>query len=151
MIYFMRDTASGRIKIGHSTDPWARLSQVQCASPSEIVMLATEPGGVEREAELHQQFEAAWARGEWFEPSAAILNHIDTLAPAEKKTSATKSFWNGMMARDVAAAAGVSASLLSHIQHGIRRPSPELAIRLQEVTGRGAIQLVFGDLASQAK
>lgn len=150
MIYFVRDSITGFIKIGRSADPWARLSQMQVGSAGEITLLAIEEGCADRERELHVRFSALRQRGEWFCPGDALLGHIDTLPRASCRPSPVRDFWNGLSHREVAAPTGVSEPMLSLIRAGRRRPSPEAAIKIQEATGRSAIQLVFGHLAARA-
>lgn len=150
MIYFVRDTLSGSIKIGHSVSPWTRLAQIQVHCVGEVVLLAMEPGGPEREAELHATFADARQRGEWFAPAPEIIAHISGLEPA-KRPSVIRDYWGGMSAKEVSKAAGISGPMLSQIRTGGRRPSPEAAFRLQEITGRSAIELVFGPLADRVR
>lgn len=149
-VYFIRDTSSGMIKIGHASDPWARLSYIQVSSPTDLEMLAVEDGGYDRERELHQTYADARRRGEWFEPVIGLIGHIATLEPAVRPASATRDFWNGHSSKELAEKLGCSASMLSHICNGIRRPSPEFAIRIQRACGVSAIKLVFGELADEA-
>lgn len=150
MIYFIRDTLSGFIKIGHSVDPRARLAQIQVHCAGAVELMAVEEGSEPREAELHQAFAACRQRGEWFSPTVPLMAHIATLPPVAPRSSATREFWGGKSAKEVAAEAGISGPMLSQIRRGNRRPSPEVAIRLQDATGVSAIKLVFGELADRA-
>lgn len=150
MIYFIRCTATGLIKIGHAADPWARFSKIQSDTPGKLEMLALEEGGVEREAELHAQFQRS--RGEWFFNTVDLAGYIASLGPAARspRGSKTREFWGSMCDAEVARALGVNKSFIHEIRTGKRRPSPENAIRLQRATGKSAIALIFGDLAGEA-
>jgi len=70
------DTA---VKIGHSTNPPARLGEYQAGNPRKLTVLATIDGGQQRERELHQRFirnHQDWMVGEWFAKDPAILNEF---------------------------------------------------------------------------
>jgi hypothetical protein len=70
------DTA---VKIGHSTNPPARLGEYQAGNPRKLMVLATIDGGKQRERELHQRFirnHQDWMVGEWFAKDPAILNEF---------------------------------------------------------------------------
>lgn len=55
------------VKIGHTRDLVSRLAQHNIGSPTELVCLATYPGGRGREAQLHQALAKRNQRGEWFD------------------------------------------------------------------------------------
>lgn len=152
MIYFIRDSFSGRIKIGTAGDPWKRLAKIQSDCPGDATLLAMEPGGVEREQELHAFFATERRRGEWFLPSPRLNAHIAQLGAPDRPpvNMKTRGFWNGMSSAEVMRATGISKGHLSKIRSDRRGCSPEMAIRIQEVTGLSAIRLVFGDLADKA-
>jgi hypothetical protein len=106
-----------------------------------------EPGGVEREQELHAFFATERRRGEWFLPSPRLNAHIAQLGAPDRPpvNMKTRGFWNGMSSAEVMRATGISKGHLSKIRSDRRGCSPEMAIRIQEVTGLSAIRLVFGD------
>jgi Meiotically up-regulated gene 113 len=70
----------GCIKIGHSVDVTARLRAIQSCSPIALRVLAIAPGGAEREAAYHTQFDEHRAHGEWFARHPDILAEIDRIA-----------------------------------------------------------------------
>lgn len=76
MIYFIRDPASGLVKIGTSFQPTHRLEQLRATHPLARIE-ATAPGDRYVEYALHAIFIADHAEGEWFRPSprmeAAII------------------------------------------------------------------------------
>lgn len=152
MIYFISDAATGHVKIGFSEDPWRRLSQIQSHCPGALTLRAIVEGDEAAEAELHARFAEYSVRGEWFRAAGAVADHIMTLPKAQPPARYVKttSFWNGLNGSQVARLVGVHKSFISEVRTGKRRPSPELAIKLQRATGVSAIRLVFGDLAGEA-
>lgn len=71
-VYYIR---CGRlIKIGMTTNLSTRFASIR---PNEV--LAIEPGGLEREADMHQRFAGLRAGGEYFHPGAALQEHIKEL------------------------------------------------------------------------
>jgi len=85
-VYFIK--AGLRVKIGFSNHPDMRLKAIRaghCKAPrgldtSKAKLLAIEPGGRDREAELHQQFAHLREAGEWFRRSPDLLSYIDSIA-----------------------------------------------------------------------
>lgn len=77
-VYFIRGEITGLIKIGFTTgDPQKRLRSLQCGSPDILKLIAVKPGEHLDEVKLHQRF-ATWRRfGEWFYPSAELLEYIE--------------------------------------------------------------------------
>lgn len=78
-VYFVQQGANGPIKIGVSRDVQARLTQLQTSSAHPLQLLVSVAGGSALEADLHKQFEADRLHGEWFEPSAQLLDFIKTV------------------------------------------------------------------------
>lgn len=152
MIYFIRDEASGHLKIGYAVDPWRRLSKIQSDTPARVDIVAIEDGGVDREAELHLQFSHARSRGEWFRPADDLVAYVALLGPPQKPSpnARSRAFWGGLSSAEVCRAVNISTPHASDILNGKRRPSPELAMELQRVTGRSAIEFVFGNMAPEA-
>lgn len=152
MIYFIRCTLTGHIKIGHAEDAWRRFTKIQSDTPGELEMLATEAGDLVREAELHAQFATYRTRGEWFGPGEELLSYIGSLPPAQAKAKKSKgrSFWGGMTDAEVSALVPVHRVTVMRIRQGRHRPTAETAIHLQRATGVSAIALVFGEFAEEA-
>lgn len=150
-VYFILDAAAGLVKIGRAGNPWRRLSQIQAHNASLLEIVAIEPGGAQREAELHERFSASRVRGEWFRFDGELEQYAQALGLPEKPLRAndTTFFW-GMPQIEVSRATGISQGALSKLQNGQRRASPEVAIKLQRLTGVSATSLVFGDLADEA-
>lgn len=68
--YFIRSTSTGRVKIGRSKNPEARLRDLSTAAADELVLLGVLEG--DRELEMHAQFSDARVRGEWFDLTPAL-------------------------------------------------------------------------------
>ena len=71
-VYFIRDSASGLIKIGRSNDPEKRTEHLQCHMPGEARLLCAIPGGARLEHTFHLAFSGERRRGEWFQPTEAL-------------------------------------------------------------------------------
>jgi len=86
-VYFMR--CGPYIKIGYSVDPHTRLNQLRNGDKTKcpdgidrkaIVLVKTEPGGRDREYELHQQFKHLHHWGEWFTEAPELTAYIESLS-----------------------------------------------------------------------
>jgi hypothetical protein len=66
MIYFIRDTGTGAIKIGYSKNPGKRMTGLQSATASKLEMIGTMQGGLEHEAEFQDRFKKHHLQGEWY-------------------------------------------------------------------------------------
>lgn len=69
MIYFIQDSETGHIKIGHAADPERRLKQLQTGCPGKLILLCTVSGSKDDEAKIHKKFAHHRLRGEWFRGS----------------------------------------------------------------------------------
>lgn len=76
VIYFIQAKRLGLIKIGRANRIMARLQDLQCGSPDELLFLWGFWARPSAEAELHRYFHRERVRGEWFEPSDDLLNYI---------------------------------------------------------------------------
>jgi hypothetical protein len=75
-VYFIQAGEGGPIKIGCAVDVARRLSVLQTGSVEPLKLLCDFEGGPNEERRLHRLFAADHLRGEWFRPSAAVLDHI---------------------------------------------------------------------------
>jgi hypothetical protein len=75
-IYFIEAVGLSRIKIGFSKKPIERLKQLQTGSPIELSLIATIPGALELEKELHDRFKASLSSREWFHLTSELKNFI---------------------------------------------------------------------------
>jgi hypothetical protein len=82
-VYFIQ--AGRRVKIGQSQDPATRLVSIRGGystkkpeglNTSNAKLIATEPGGLVRERELHQQFAHLRVAGEWFDHTPELKAYI---------------------------------------------------------------------------
>jgi Meiotically Up-regulated Gene 113 (MUG113) protein len=76
VIYFVHDSVSAAVKIGHAADAGKRLLGLQTGNPNELVLLGTLPGDRPQERQLHQRFAEHHRRGEWFHAPEAVLATI---------------------------------------------------------------------------
>jgi predicted GIY-YIG superfamily endonuclease len=86
-VYFLR--CEQYIKIGISHDPHARLRQIRKGGGTSFPrrldiaaaeLITTEPGGFEREKELHAKFAHLRHTGEWFTEAPDLTDYINALA-----------------------------------------------------------------------
>lgn len=117
MIYFAQDTAGSVIKIGTSENVKTRLQQL-----GKVDLLALRQGGKEEEKELHARFAKDRAYGEWFHPSAELLEYIGSLPKMEipprgfVRTSLTIDPETYDLVAEMAARQGrTTANLLQHL------------------------------------
>lgn len=73
VVYYMR--IGNRCKIGFTSNLTARLAVF---NPEEL--LATEPGGMNKELERHIQFNALRTTGEWFKYEPPLIEHVSRLS-----------------------------------------------------------------------
>lgn len=75
------------IKVGFSTDPEARLRNLQTAHSEPLQIFATVPGGKALEAKYHSRWRARRKTGEWFTLGDCILNEISRLQHTQEKSA----------------------------------------------------------------
>jgi DNA-binding Xre family transcriptional regulator len=88
MIYFLRHTKTGLIKIGVTYDLDARLHTLRAAY-GDLELLGLLAGFEEEENELHIQFKDANVRStlkgrEWFEPTKELMSYIGKYTSMQK-------------------------------------------------------------------
>lgn len=80
-VYFVQAGEDGPIKIGYAGNVAARVADLQVACPQELRFLAMLAEGTKAdEAKFHLEFAADLVRGEWFNPSPALLSLISSVA-----------------------------------------------------------------------
>lgn len=82
-VYFISD-AYGYVKIGTSLDVEMRMQEIQRHNARPVRLLATVPGGLKRERELHARFASSRLLGEWFAPTTELLAFIGDIATTEE-------------------------------------------------------------------
>lgn len=88
MVYFIRDDANGRIKIGTSLNPLGRLRELQTGNGTRLRLMSISPGGRAAERSYHKTFAARRLIGEWFDDSDRSITRI--LLMSKSRESA---FW----------------------------------------------------------
>lgn len=78
-IYFISDEKSNSIKIGHSNNPFQRLTTLQIGNSNQLRLIKTLKGGVDIEHRLHKKFKTLKINGEWFQSSQELLQFINEL------------------------------------------------------------------------
>lgn len=77
MIYYIACTATERLKIGYTQgEPEVRLKQLQTGSASDLRLIACHHGTLDDERRLHEKFADQRLRGEWFQMSEDLLEHL---------------------------------------------------------------------------
>lgn len=79
VIYFIQTGREGPIKIGWASSPehaGRRLTALQIGSAARLVLIGLRAGSTADEAALHERFAEDRIGGEWFWPSAALLEEV---------------------------------------------------------------------------
>lgn len=90
MVYFIRNTFDGSIKVGYSLDPEARLRQLQTASPHRLEIVATIEGGATEEGQIHEVLAEFRMEGEWFRSTTASRTLIAYIIESQRCTCRRK-------------------------------------------------------------
>lgn len=72
--YMIQSDHGGPVKIGKSRNPSARLRRMQTASPFRLRLVVVLDG--DREGELHAMFADSRMHGEWFGPTASMIEFV---------------------------------------------------------------------------
>lgn len=86
-VYFA--AAGDRIKIGWSRKVASRIAQLQTGNPEPVRLLATMPGGVSKERELHRRFAHARLAGEWFTATPDLEEFVSALSAGHPTATTT--------------------------------------------------------------
>ena len=123
-VYFIR--VDDRVKIGFSEYPEERLRHIRAMNPgAEIV--ATIPGGLHVEKDLHARFAAYHIEGEWF--SAKMLGQIGSESALAEFCQSTLTPHNAR--REMAKAAHLSHDTISKVKTLIARAPEPVKERLR--------------------
>ncbi len=76
MIYFIRGKESGNIKIGFSTSPDKRKSNLQTAHYEELEFIGIMNGTLDDEAKIKVMFLEFNIRGEWYRPVQEVMDYV---------------------------------------------------------------------------
>jgi hypothetical protein len=77
MIYCLLARQAGRVKIGYTDDPIARIRALQTGCAEELEIVAIVRGDMKQERQLHKQFAGHRAHGEWFHAHQEILDYFN--------------------------------------------------------------------------
>lgn len=80
VVYFVQSEHGGPVKIGFAEDVAKRMMQLQVSRPDKLVLLASMPGTVRDEADLHRRFVHLRERGEWFTGTQELMQVISSIA-----------------------------------------------------------------------
>lgn len=75
VVYYLRRSSDGLIKIGMTETFWRRLSQLRCEH-GDMQILLTHRGGWRDEADAHWQFRRLWVEGEFFRLRKPLMKWI---------------------------------------------------------------------------
>lgn len=87
-VYYVADSSNfvanrSRIKIGFSSNPWARVTELRVANPS-IILLGVEIGDQYLEGQRHEQFKHLRITREWFKDDPALRIFVATLRSSDE-------------------------------------------------------------------
>lgn len=83
-VYFLRAEGVPVIKIGFSTEPETRVSDLMTGSPVPLTIIKQVRASYKMEQTLLALFEEYRSHGEWFHAVPALIGFIDRLAHKEK-------------------------------------------------------------------
>lgn len=137
MIYVIRDTLSGHVKIGLSGAPWVRFAKMRVDCPGDLFLRAILPGERADEQALHRRFAAQRLRGEWFRAEGPLAEWIVGLPLAVKPASNYRNTWGDSALTDemLAPVVGISRGHICKIRRGKCMPSLGVAFKIAEATG----------------
>lgn len=75
-IYFILNPVTDCVKIGFSANPRERLTTLQTGNSASLTLIATVPGTIKQERQLHKRFSAYRVGGEWFDYSSEIAQYL---------------------------------------------------------------------------
>ncbi len=81
-VYAIHCPNKAEVKIGYSSNPIARLSQLQTGNTDRLDLLMTFPGGRELEQTIHEELQHLRVTGEWFNIDWTVLPTLEKHANA---------------------------------------------------------------------
>lgn len=88
-VYFIKPVGmGGPIKIGWSLNPVKRLETFMAWSPFKLEILATAPGDMKHEYQVHNCFADSHSHREWFHPSDRLMSAINKIISGMPLTEA---------------------------------------------------------------
>jgi len=78
-VYFIGEQSTGRVKIGFSRNPWARLTNLQTANSSKLEILCHLRTSGVSESEIHRLLSEHSVGGEWFSNTGLVSDCIASI------------------------------------------------------------------------
>lgn len=119
-VYYVLD--ANEIKIGFSTNPWARIKELRVARPNATVV-ATERGNRTTEILRHEQFAKHRLKGEWFTFHNEIKVFVESLGSEPEPSLRSKKSTTSNYSPTTPASASASASVPASVPHTVQTPS----------------------------
>ena len=112
-VYLVLNADRNAAKVGFTTNPYARLAQMQSANDRPLAMEFAIPAMKEVEAELHQRFASSRIRLAWFSDVEAVEEVFASLEQEHADRQLAKEFYGSTVrveldAADVRALLGVT-------------------------------------------
>lgn len=118
------------VKIGYSTNPRARASQVRCNTPADIDLVGYIPGTVDDERAFHARLSEWRISGEWFRLEGAVVSFVESV---RGKCIAVVRKWRTVTETDLAKALGVTPGAVW--QWSQKRVPAERVLEVERITG----------------
>jgi DNA-binding XRE family transcriptional regulator len=140
-VYFAQAGEDGPVKIGHATDPTARVAMLQTAHYEPLRIARVIKGTSAVEKWFHRHFRHLHIRGEWFAFDAAMMN-VEPPAAASMREHPIKAYRaaHSLTLDAFAARAGTTGATISRIEGGNLQARHDLLVRLAAATG-GAVSI----------
>lgn len=74
VVYFIRNDDQACVKIGHSREPWTRLTNLQVGSPNLLRMMGMAAAHISIEPIIHDWHRLLRRQGEWFNDQDGSLS-----------------------------------------------------------------------------
>lgn len=84
VVYFVKNGARDRVKIGFSEGHQKRIASLQGASADRLMLIGTVSGTRKTEIRMHKRFRAYRERGEWFRVEGALATFLKTFTKTKR-------------------------------------------------------------------
>lgn len=130
-VYFIQAGDCGPIKIGFTNKVRRRLQMLQTGANTPLHLRKSTGGGAALERRLHRELDAHRLQGEWFSPSAAVIERMEALPwagndiesiPLKSRPSKTALHaWrikSGLTIAEASGVLGICQSFISSLENG---------------------------------